>query len=86
MASGHAKDGAVKIHQDAEFFISVLDRGKSLEHTLDKGRHAWIQAARGAVEVNGMVLDQGDGAAVSDERKLSLMAKSPAEILLFDLN
>ena len=50
-----------------------------------KGRHAWLQVAKGAVELNGKPLHQGDGTAVSDEQKLTIKGIEDAEVLLFDL-
>jgi hypothetical protein len=41
--------------------------------------------ARGAVELNGQLLQQGDGAAVSGESQLKFTGRDAAEILLFDL-
>ena len=41
--------------------------------------------ARGEVTVNGIALAEGDGAAISDEEQVTIVANSPAEILLFDL-
>ena len=41
--------------------------------------------ARGAITVNGTALAEGDGAAISDEEKVTLSATAPAEILFFDL-
>jgi quercetin 2,3-dioxygenase len=52
---------------------------------LAKGRYAWLQIAKGAVELNGKPLKQGDGAAVSDEQKLTIKGIENAEVLLFDL-
>jgi hypothetical protein len=37
------------------------------------------------VDLNGQKLSAGDGAAVSDERLLTLRGNEPAEVLLFDL-
>jgi hypothetical protein len=37
------------------------------------------------VELNGQKLNQGDGAAVTDESKLVLKGVDNAEVLLFDL-
>ena len=87
VASRDGRDGSVTIHQDAALYGSVLEQGKSLRHPLAPGRHAWIQVARGSVTVNGKKLDQGDGAAVSDEPTIELTgaSASPAELLLFDL-
>jgi redox-sensitive bicupin YhaK (pirin superfamily) len=52
---------------------------------LATGRYAWLQLAKGAVELNGEPLKQGDGAAVSDESKLVIQGVEDAEVLLFDL-
>jgi redox-sensitive bicupin YhaK (pirin superfamily) len=78
-------DGAVRIHQDARIYASVLDEGKSVNHQIPTGRHAWLQVAGGAVELNGTQLKQGDGAAVSQENQLSIVARESSEVLLFDL-
>ncbi len=49
-------------------------------------RHAWVQVARGAVELNGQDLKQGKGLALSGAQSLKLTGQAePAEILLFDL-
>ena len=47
--------------------------------------HAWLQIARGALALNGTLLAEGDGAAVSGESRLEVRAESPVEALLFDL-
>ena len=86
VASPDGRDGSVTIRQDAAIFSAVLEAEQSVEHALRPGRHAWAQVARGAVELNGELLGQGDGAAASDERRLVITAREPAEVLLFDLN
>jgi redox-sensitive bicupin YhaK (pirin superfamily) len=54
-------------------------------HEFGERRHGWLQIARGAVELNGHELAQGDGAAISAEQKLSITGAEDAEVLLFDL-
>jgi len=76
----------VTIHQDASLYATLLEAGQSVEHELRPGRHAWAQVARGAVEINGQSLGQGDGAAASEEERIVITAREPAELLLFDLN
>ena len=44
---------------------------------------AWIQVARGSMEVNGKALEAGDGVAVSEDAAVEL--KGSGEALLFDL-
>ena len=85
VAAREPRDGAVRIHQDAELYAALLGADKSLRHVLAKGRHAWLQVARGAVDLGDLRLAAGDGAAVWDEPCLSIRADEPAELLLFDL-
>jgi quercetin 2,3-dioxygenase len=85
IASRDAQNGSVKINQDAELYVSLLKPGEEVTHEFDPGRHGWLQVARGAVELNGKKLEQGDGAAISDEKKLSIKGRENAEVLLFDL-
>ena len=77
--------GAMRINQDARVYLSSLGDGEQIEHAIQHGRHAWVQALRGAVDVNGQRLDTSDGAAVSDEASMTLRASGPAEIMLFDM-
>ena len=70
IASPDGKDGSVTIHQDAKLYASLLKPGQEVKHELGKGRYAWLQVAKGAVELNGQSLKQGDGAAVSEENQL----------------
>lgn len=86
VASRDAKDGAVKVHQDVELYAAVIEKGKKVEHSLIKGRHAWVQVARGAVRANDSDLQQGDGAAISGENVLTISGTTTSEVLLFDLH
>jgi redox-sensitive bicupin YhaK (pirin superfamily) len=85
IASADGRDGAVTIQQDATVYATVLAPGEQVAHALAPERRAWLQVARGAVRLNGQRLEQGDGAAVSDEPTLTIEADEPAEALLFDL-
>lgn len=75
----------VTIHQDANLYIARLEKGADAAHSLALGRHAWLQIARGAVQLNGTELKAGDGAAISDETEIRVRAAEPSEVLLFDL-
>ncbi|HYL91643.1 MAG TPA: pirin family protein [Alphaproteobacteria bacterium] len=86
VASPEGGDGRVTLYQDARLYASVLDAGQSVEHPLTQGRYAWIQVARGQVNVNGQELKAGDGAAVEAEQNVRIAGtQNQSEVLLFDL-
>lgn len=85
VAALDGQDGALAIRQDARLYLGTFDEGQEASHELVPGRHAWVQVLRGGLDVNGTNLSAGDGAAVSDESRVTLRAAETAEVLLFDL-
>jgi redox-sensitive bicupin YhaK (pirin superfamily) len=86
VASRDGREGSVKVHQDAELYATKLTLGQMARHRLEPGRHAYVQVIRGTVELNGVALRAGDGAAISNEPAVELGATTEeAEALLFDL-
>ncbi|HEX5835539.1 MAG TPA: pirin family protein [Pyrinomonadaceae bacterium] len=85
IASEDGREGSVEVHQDVSLFASVVPAGAEVEHPIDPQRYAWIQVARGSVEVNGEKANQGDGVIAVSESSLRIRAQDDAEVLLFDL-
>jgi len=85
VASPDGADGSLTIRQDARLYLSSLNAGESVSHDIQVGRHAWLQVLRGRVKVNGTLLETSDGAAISDERRLTVVAEQGAQVMLFDL-
>ncbi len=85
IASPDGADGSLLIHQDARIFASIPDGAQRLHHTLAAGRGAYVQVARGQLQVNGITLEAGDALQVRDEAQLTLENGNDAEVLLFDL-
>jgi len=85
VASGDGRDQSVVVHQDVRLYAARLAAGTAVAHRFPRGRHGWLQVARGTIEANGHTLAVGDGAALSDERQVTVTAEEAAEVLLFDL-
>jgi quercetin 2,3-dioxygenase len=84
IASQDGRDNSITVHQDLNFYATVLSADQSVRLP-DRDRHFWIQVARGSVWVNGELLRQGDAAALEGEA-LTLVGKEEAEVLVFDLD
>jgi hypothetical protein len=85
VASGTPRDGALKVHQDADIHASLLDAGQVLTFSPQAGRRQWLQLAAGELVVNGEQLRRGDGLAIADEREVRIEALDASEFLLFDM-
>lgn len=85
VVSRDGRNGALPIHQDAELYASILEQGHAVSYVLAESRHAWVQLIRGSVRLNNLVLQEGDGAAVTGESLLDFSADAASEYLLFDL-
>ena len=85
LASGMAGDAdALPIRADARVAGATIRAGETAEYDLGPGRHVYLVAAEGAVDVNGVRLDTRDGAAVTDEPTLRITALADAEVVLVD--
>jgi redox-sensitive bicupin YhaK (pirin superfamily) len=89
----------VTIGSDVEMYVGKVD-GFSALFQIRPGRSAWLQlvkgeiavkssgggASVGGVSVGGTVLLQkGDGLAITDEKELAIESKGPSEFLLFEM-
>lgn len=85
IASPDGRDGSVTIHQDALLYAAKLDGQSVLTHDLSAGRKAYVQVARGSLQVNGTTVQAGDGVKIEKETQIVLSSGQSAEALLFDL-
>lgn len=85
LASGFDNDNdALPIRADARVLGATLKKGDKTDYTLGNGRHAYLVAATGKVEVNGVTLDARDGAAIKDLDSFTVEALEDAELVLVD--
>ena len=85
LASGFADDtDALPIRTDARVLGASLKAGETATYDLGSNRHAYLVPARGRVEVNGVVLEARDGAAITNEAGVSITALTDSELVLVD--
>ena len=85
VASPDGAAGSVTVHADARLYAGLFGPAATGELQIAEGRHAWVQVARGKVRVNGLDLEAGDGAALSDTRLVRIEGVEAGEVLVFDL-
>lgn len=85
IASADGAEGSVTIHQDARLYAAILNGADHIEHTLAKGRTAYLHLIRGQLEANGTHLSTGDALKFEGEPSIKIGNAEAAEFLLFDL-
>lgn len=85
VGSQDGRDGSVLIHQDVDLYAGTLAVGDKVFHDLAPGRAAWLQVAKGEIQLKDQILKAGDGAAITAEPQLTLLATETAEVLMFDM-
>jgi hypothetical protein len=84
--SPSVEDEGVWIHQDAWFYLSNLDKGKSIEYDLKSHNNGvYIMVIEGQISVEGQTLYKRDGVGIWDITSLSIEANTNAEVLLMEI-
>jgi redox-sensitive bicupin YhaK (pirin superfamily) len=85
LASGDAAEtDALPIRADARVLGATVKAGERVTVELNPRRHAYLVPASGAVEVGGVRIAAGDGAAATDVATLDIVGLEDAEIVLVD--
>lgn len=84
LASSSGRDNSLKIHQQVDLFASILHLDQEIQHQLTDTDYGWIQMVKGKLQVNGQVIETGDGLAIQKENLLELKSlQADTEFLLF---
>lgn len=83
---GLGEGRAVTVHQDISIYATILGADEARAYPLDANRSGWLHVAGGAVQLNGTLLEAGDGVALTGGKTLDLTGLArESELLLFDL-
>ena len=86
VASHDRRDESVLIHQDADVFATLPNKGESVGHEVNVGRRAWVQIVHGSADIDSVSVHTGEGAAIEGAAALSITSRErDSEILVFDL-
>jgi redox-sensitive bicupin YhaK (pirin superfamily) len=86
LASGMPGDGdALPLRTNARVLGATLQAGEQVDYALGEGRHAYLVPAKGTIELNGVRLEERDGAAIRNEPRLRIKALAEAELVLVDV-
>lgn len=85
LVSGREEDiaaGALMIHQDAAIYAGTILANMAVNAHIKY--QAYVLISKGSIIVNSIVMNQGDGAEIMDEKTLHITATTDAEVLVID--
>ncbi|MGR3806715.1 pirin family protein [Pasteurella testudinis] len=89
LASGFAADlesgNSLPIRTDARVVGATIQAGDTLEYRFGHAeRYGYLVPAQGTVEINGVRIEAGDGAAIHGESLIRMTALADAEVVLVE--
>ena len=85
VASPDGRQASLQMGQSVLVFSALLDRGHHVVHGLLEGRMAWLHIVGGTGVFGELVLSEGDGVGLANERAVAFTAEEPSELMLVDL-
>uniref|UniRef100_E6QVC6 Putative pirin protein n=1 Tax=mine drainage metagenome TaxID=410659 RepID=E6QVC6_9ZZZZ len=83
--SPDAENDSLSVYQDVRVYAGCFHGEECASLTLSTGRFAYVHVARGAVTINGIRFESGDGARLRDETAIDIQGGVDAEVLVFVL-
>ncbi|MBN8482910.1 MAG: hypothetical protein J0L88_15100, partial [Xanthomonadales bacterium] len=83
LAAADGRDGSIAWPAAVEVWRARPSAGNPSGVACCYGRRMWAQVVAGAVEVGGVRAVAGDAVIVLNERRVELVARSAAEVIVF---
>lgn len=85
VASGQNLPGAIPIRTNSTIYISKLESGETIRHSLAPDRGFFVYVKQGSLIINGTEFDQEDQARIMDETELVIKTNNNAEFVAIDV-
>lgn len=85
IASPDAREGSLKLHQNAFLYQLLLATHEHAELNPQPGRTVYVHIVSGQLTINDETLYEGDGATITDAESIIFQGQQTCEALVFDL-
>jgi hypothetical protein len=82
VASSSRVDGAIHLNTEAAIYLSDLDAGVGITHDNAAGRRLFLYVTSGALDVNGVRLNENDQGRIEGEKSLAVKALENARFIV----
>lgn len=85
VVSPDGRNESLTIGQDVALCAGIIRPDDRITYEFEPGRCGWLHVARGGIRVVDLELADGDGAAIIDETRVTLLGVEEADVVLWDL-
>lgn len=85
IVSSQKGNAQVKIYQDVNFYVSKLEKDKSLEFNIQKERQIYFIQIEGSSTINAINLEEGDAMEITKELILNIKALCSSHFLFIEM-
>lgn len=85
IVSSKSGDSKVKIYQDVNFYVSELDKNKTLSFDIESNRQVYFVQIEGESSINNILLNNGDALEITKENKLEIKALTNSHFLFIEM-
>ncbi len=79
---GNAK---IKIYQDVQFYVSELEKNKSIKFDITENKQVYFVLIEGIALINGIELNHGDAMEITKESNLEIKATENSHFLFIEM-
>jgi hypothetical protein len=76
----------IKIYQDVNFFVSELEKEKTLDFKISGNRQIYFVQIEGSSILNGIILNSGDAAEITNENNLRIESIENSHFLFIEMS
>ena len=83
LASPMPTADAVMLHQKMHLYAGYFHPNCQFNYSLESG-HSWLQLIKGCISLNDQIMHPGDGAAIQNEKQITIACHDAVEFLFFE--
>ena len=83
LASPMPTPDAVMLHQNMHLYVGYFHPNCQFNYSL-KSSYSWLQLIKGNIGLNDQIMRPGDGAAIQNEKQITIECQDEAEFLFFE--
>lgn len=85
VATGGDADGIIKIHQDANIYVSEIDAEKTVDLLIKQGRQSYLVCIEGSLSMGGIELKDRDAVKIVGKEDISIATATGAHLLAIEM-